>query len=109
MDIHCPSCDEPWDRHHLLQDEVHEWHLSPQDTKDFQSSGRFSGPNDRTLKAAEAAGWTFASKSVLSFTSCPCCKRRPALPDADSRRAGVSILADFLDGDEDALASELAS
>lgn len=109
MDIHCPSCAEPWDRHHLQHDEVHEWGVSRQDAKDFETTGRFSGPKDRILKAAEAAGWKFASASVFSFTSCPCCKRRAPLDDADERRAGVSILAQFLDGDPDALASELAA
>lgn len=109
MDIHCPTCDEPWDRLHLLEDEVHEWGLASSDVKDFQRTGVFTGPKDRTRIAAEAAGWKFQSNSMLSFTACPCCKRRPEVSDAEQRRQGVSILADYLDGDPDALASELAA
>lgn len=108
MDLHCPTCGEPWDRHHLQFDEVHEWGVSREDAKHFESVCSFTGPDDRILKAAQAAGWQFVSNSVFSITHCPCCKRRPALEDATDRRAGVSILSQFLDGDPDALASELA-
>jgi hypothetical protein len=110
MDIECPTCGEPWDTYHLRHDEPLEWSgLSAQELQDFLETGRFSGvKEDRILAAAQACGWEFATESVLSFVKCPCCSRRSVLGDATQRRNAVQRLASVLDGDDDALASELA-
>jgi len=108
MDIHCPSCGEPYDRHHMHHDEPHEWGLSTYQVQHVLDTGRFTGPNDPALVAAQNEGWTFASNSVLSFTTCPSCKGKPVLKDAHARKQTVSILSDFLDDDADGFATELA-
>ena len=109
MDIECPNCGEPWDTYHLRHDEAQEWGLSKPELKEFLDAGRVSGAkDDPVLTAAQACGWEFASESVLSFVKCPCCKRRSVLGDAIERRKAVEVLASALDGDDDALASELA-
>lgn len=92
----------------MRHDEPHEWGLSALELREFLETGRFAGQDDRILTAARAAGWDFASPSVLSFTRCPCCKTATPLRDALERRAKVSTLSDLLDGDEDALTSMLA-
>lgn len=109
MDIQCPSCGEPWDSYHMKEDEPWEWGLSESETTRFIKNGaRFFGPDDPARKAAEAAGWKFASNSVLSFTRCPACKNGRLLHDAIQRQAMVSAIADTLGDDEDGMECELA-
>ncbi|MGP8438236.1 hypothetical protein ACT2FY_09285 [Paraburkholderia fungorum] len=108
MDINCPTCGEPWEAYHMRHDEPHEWGLSALELKDILDTGRFSGPNDRIREAARAAGWEFATDSVLSFTRCPCCVKATPLRDALARKERTTVLSELLDGDEDALASYLA-
>ncbi len=107
MDINCPTCGEPWDSYHMRHDEAFEWGLSEFDLETFLQEGRFNSKNDPVLIAAQAAGWQFASSSVYSFTKCPCCKEKSILRDAVARKNKTSVLADLLDGDEDALISML--
>lgn len=109
MDIECPNCGEPWDSYHLRHDEPQEWGLSKEKLTPILETGRFTGEEgDPVLAAAQACGWEFATDSLLSILKCPCCSRRSVLGDALERRKAVSLLASALDGDDDALASELA-
>jgi hypothetical protein len=108
MDITCASCGEPWDSYHMRHDEPHEWGLSALELKDILANGRFSGPQDRIREAARAAGWEFATDSILSFTHCPCCVKATPLRDALARKERVAVIAELLDGDDDALASALS-
>lgn len=104
MDIHCPNCGEPFDTYHMLHDEPYNWGQSAMELAyvlDHQSVG---GANDRIREAARAAGFEFATTSLLSFTRCSSCKDRPALAGAAERRGQVAALASVLDGDDDALA-----
>jgi len=109
MDIECPNCGEPWDRHHLLKDEPNEWGLSDYDLKEIVRTGRFVSENDRTLKAAQAAGWEFAGNSLLSFTQCPCCKKRRSILGAADQVDQVRNASFLLNDDPDGLASTLSS
>lgn len=108
MDIECPTCGEPWDSYYMRKEAPHEWCGSAIELKAVLETGRFSGAAERTIEAAKACGWEFASDSVVSFLRCPCCKGRPALGDAPKRRQAVAALAGLAAGDEDLLASELA-
>lgn len=108
MDIFCPTCGEPYDHYHMQHDEPHEWGLSKYQVQHVLDTGRFSGPNDPALIAAQKEGWTFSSNSVMSFITCPSCKDRTVLKDALVRKQTVSVLSDFLDGDPDGFATELS-
>jgi hypothetical protein len=103
MDIHCPTCGEPYEWYHLRYDEVYEWGLSAENEKAFLEDARFVGKNDPVRKAAERAGWQFATDSVFSFTHCPCCNKRSPLQNASQRRQDMALLAELLEGDEDGL------
>lgn len=108
MDIQCPSCGEPWSVHHMRYDELYEWGLDAVTRKQFLDRGsRFDGPDDPARAAAAAEGWKFASDSVLSFTSCPCCKGESILQDAAQRRDFVAVAA-MLSCDDDSLATDLS-
>lgn len=109
MDIECPTCGEPWDSYHMRHDEPHEWGLSRGELREFLEAGRFAGPNDPVRKAAEVAGWEFATDSVFSFMRCPCCVKRTPLRDVLARKEKAAVLADLLDGDDDGLISMLAT
>lgn len=109
MDISCPSCGEPFDIHHMRFDEPHEWGLAASATRQFIERGsRYDGANDPARKAAEAAGWRFASDSVLSFIACPCCKGESVLADALERRQKVAAAASINGDDDDGLAADLS-
>lgn len=87
MDIQCPTCGEPWDSDHIRHDEAHEWNLDASELAEILKIGRFAGPDDRIREAARAAGWEFATDSLLSFIQCPCCKpwRKTAGPSRRCR------------------------
>lgn len=109
MDIHCPSCGEPWDSYHMRYDEPYEWGEPNYRTKDFIDAGsRFNGTDDPMRKAAEAAGWQFASDSVMSFTACPACRGDAILADAIDRKARVAIAALVNGDDDDGLVADLS-
>lgn len=108
MDIQCPTCGEPWDSHHMLNDEPHEWGLSTIELDEILRTNRFAGPGDRIREAAASAGWLFATNSLLSFTRCPACASKPPLCDAASSRLLVTTMSEILDDDEDALTAALA-
>jgi hypothetical protein len=112
MDIECPTCGEPWEVEHMRHDEPHEWNLSDQEVDDLLQTGAFSGPEDARRQAAAAAGWDFASNSLLSFIRCPNCKDAPGGPGfvsqiAADRRRAVALVAELLEGDEDGMAAIL--
>lgn len=110
MDISCPTCGEPWDAYHMRNDEPHEWDIPKTFLNEFLRDGsRFSGPTDPVKEAAEAAGWSFSTNSVLSFTRCPNCSgdESKSLPGASDRRYLAAFMADLLGDDDDGLAAEL--
>lgn len=106
MDIHCPTCGEPWDSDHMQFDEPYEWD-APFIEQFVAYGSRFSGPGDIVRLAAEKAGWQFATNSVLSFTRCPACEKCTPLRDAAERRAKAEVIAQAPDSDDDGLAVEL--
>jgi hypothetical protein len=108
MDVFCATCNEPWDSHHLLFDEVWEWELPESVARDFIRTRCFSGPNDPVRDAAARAGWKFAGNRPLAILHCPACKGRAVDPRARERRAQTCIAAELLGDDEDGLIAELS-
>lgn len=112
MDIQCPTCGEPWDMVHLLEDEPYEWGLNPVERFELTERRRFAGPDDPAREAAKAAGWEFVGDSLLSFVRCPACPTEaPGILHemvAQQRRERVVAITSVLDDDLDGLASVLS-
>ncbi len=108
-DIICPGCGEPWEVYHMRHDEPREWGLSDENEEALLETGTFRGENDPAKKAAESAGWKFYGNSLYGFLQCPCCCKHPPLPDAETRKSKVIIVADMAGDDHDFLASEISA
>ena len=101
MDVHCTTCNEPWDVYHLWHDAVFEIGLSPEEAKAWPHMGQ-EKLNERYRTLFRAAGWEFGS-SVINVVRCPCCPKdaKPTL----ERLATKQALEELLGGDEDGLAA----
>ena len=112
MDINCPTCGEPWDMDHLLNDEVYEWGLPEFAVNAFLQTHRFTSKDDIVRIAAESVGWKFVGYSVLSFVECPACKQKGQANANEkrvlARKQCVEAIVNVLDEDLDGLASALA-
>jgi hypothetical protein len=101
-DVYCAKCGEPWDTAHLRDDAI--WEAIDQNLLNTASFNNWDGTL-RDTKIAEAfskLGWVFA-RSIYAILQCPDCKPDNVLPDADERIGMVSILAELMEGDDDAL------
>ncbi len=102
MDVHCSSCNEPWDAHHVRHDAVFETDLSPDEAeawRDLQSTSQLA---PRYRKKFKAAGWEFG-RCVLNIIKCPCCPPG-AKPDPD-HSALKGELEQIFGDDQDGLAA----
>lgn len=96
MDITCPSCAEPWEIDHLINDAVYDTDLS----EDLCAA--FNGQlTDTYRRAFESTGFKFAGTHVNTFISCPCCKDRKLCSDAPLRIETRQLLADLMGDDID--------
>src|SRR5581483_4581266 len=59
MDVHCSTCNEPWDVYHLWQDAIFETGLSVEEAEAWCSLPRSQKLSDRYRKEFRAAGWEF--------------------------------------------------
>jgi hypothetical protein len=102
MDVHCSTCAEPWDVHHLWHDAIFETGLSHETAEAWQSlprSQKLIGPYRHEFKAA---GWEFG-QSVINVIRCPCCPK-DARPNPE-RVQTKAALEELLGDDEDGLAA----
>ena len=102
MDVHCSTCNEPWDTYHLWHDAIFETGLSHEEARAWQSLPRAEKLNDRYRKEFRAAGYEFGS-SVINVIRCPACPKN-AKPNAD-RLQTKAALEQLLGDDEDGLAA----
>jgi hypothetical protein len=102
MDVHCTTCGEPWDVHHLWQDAIHDTGLTADDIEAWKRLPRNQRLAEQYAKEFATAGWEFDG-SVINVTRCPCCPKH-ARPDPD-RLATKSALTRLLGDDEDGLAA----
>jgi hypothetical protein len=104
MDVHCSSCNEPWDAYHLRHDATYETDLDAAEAKAWESlpSSKQLSPHYR--EKFKAAGYEFGG-SMLNLVRCPCCPKgvKPD-PDKAALKAG---LVEILGDDEDAIAATL--
>jgi hypothetical protein len=102
MDVHCSTCNEPWDVYHLWQEAIFETALSEEAAQAWLTlprSQKLIGPYRREFKAV---GWEFG-QSVVNVIRCPCCPKG-AKPNLD-RVHTKAALEELLGDDEDVLAS----
>jgi hypothetical protein len=104
MDVHCSTCNEPWDVHHLWEDAIFETGLSYEEAKAWRSLPQTEKLDDRYRDEFRAAGWEFGN-SVINVRRCPGC---PADAEIDLEKASIkAALEDALGDDEDGLAAML--
>lgn len=104
MDVHCSTCNEPWDTYHLWQDAIFETALSVEEAERWHSLPRSQKLSDRYRQEFRTAGWEFGS-GVINVIRCPCCPKN-AVPDL-GRVQTKAALEDLMGDDEDGLAAAL--
>jgi hypothetical protein len=102
MDVHCTTCNEPWDTYHLWHDAIFETELSVEEAEAWRHLSQREKLNERYRAKFKDAGWEFGS-SVINITRCPCCPK-DAKPNLD-RLATKQALEELLGEDEDGLAA----
>jgi hypothetical protein len=101
MDVHCSTCEEPWDVVHLREDEIFDADLTEEVAIAWQSLPPAQQLGDRYRAKFRANGWEFGS-TVINVIRCPACpKDATANPETLAIKAA---LEDLLGDDEDALA-----
>jgi len=102
MDVHCSTCNEPWDVYHLQHEAIFETSLSVAEAEAWQSLSRVQKLSDRYREKFKAAGWEFG-QTVINVIRCPGCpKESKANPERMETKATLETL---LSGDEDGLAA----
>src|ERR1041384_1514463 len=102
MDVHCTTCGEPWDTHHLWHDAIFETGLSQEEAEAWQSLPRAEKLTARYRDEFRAAGYEFG-QSVINVVRCPACPKS-SKPDAE-RLKTKAALEHLLGDDEDGLAA----
>ena len=102
MDVHCSTCNEPWDVYHLWHDAVFETGLSHEEAEAWQSLPRAEKLTDRYRNEFRVAGWEFGH-GIVNVVHCPACPKdaKPNLERVQTKAALEELLGD----DEDGLAA----
>lgn len=102
MDVHCSSCDEPWDTYHLRHHAIFETDLDHTEAEGWRtlSAGKRLLPLYRGK--FKAVGYQFGA-SIYDVVHCPCCPK-DAKPDPN-KAALKAGLVEILGDDEDGMAS----
>jgi hypothetical protein len=102
MDVHCSTCNEPWDVYHLQHDAIFETDLSPEEARAWCKlpTSKQLAPNFR--EKFKALGWEF-SRSILNVIHCPACP--PGAKPHPERLATKRALEELFGDDQDGLAS----
>src|ERR1041384_2871750 len=102
MDVHCTTCDEPWDVYHLRYEAIFETDLSHEEAESWRQLPRDIRLSPRYREKFRAAGWEFG-ESIYNVTRCPCCPK-DAKPNQE-RLVTKAELERLFGEDEDGLAS----
>jgi hypothetical protein len=101
MDVHCSTCNEPWDTHHLWFDAIHETDLPTEEAEKWVKLPPGTKLNEYHREKFKAAGWEFG-KSLINVIRCPGCPK-DAQPDPEKVEI-KEALEELLGSDEDSLA-----
>jgi len=102
MDVHCSTCNEPWDVYHLWHEAIFETGLSSEEAEAWRSLPRRQKLSPRYRNEFRAAGWEFGH-GVINVVRCPCCPK-DAKPNTE-RVHTKAALEEMLGDDEDGLAA----
>ena len=102
MDVHCTTCDEPWDVYHLQQNIIFETGLSGEEARRWRLLPHSKKFTDHYREEFKAVGWEFG-QSVINVVRCPVCPK-DARPNPD-RIQTKAALEELMGDDEDGLAS----
>lgn len=105
MDVHCTTCNEPWDIYHLRHEAIFETDLPREEAKRWCSLPYEKRLSRHFREKFLDAGYEFGA-SVYVLMRCPVCPKG-AKPDPD-KAATKTELAELLGDDEDGLAAQLA-
>ena len=102
MDVHCSTCNEPWDVHHLWHDAVFDTGLAIGEARAWRNLPRSEKLSDRYRTEFRAAGWEFG-RTVINVVRCPGCPK-DASPNPE-RVQTKAALEELMGDDEDGLAA----
>jgi hypothetical protein len=104
MDVHCSTCGEPWDVHHLRHDAIFEINLNHAEAHAWTQLSPQLKLSDRYREKFGTIGFAFGG-SVLDVMRCPACPK-DAKPDPDkiAMKAGI---VELLGDDEDGIAATM--
>ena len=102
MNVHCSTCNEPWDVYHLWHEAIFETGLSEEAAQTWLTLPRSLKLTGFYRREFKAVGWEFG-QSVVNVIRCPCCPKG-AKPNLD-RVATKGALEELLGDDEDGLAA----
>ncbi len=99
MDMHCCTCNEPWDIFHLLHDAIFEIGLNAKEAEAWSSLSHDQRLSAHYRDKFREAGWEFGM-SVVSVIRCPCCPKgsHPNLARVHIKAALEEVLGDDTDG-----------
>ena len=104
MDVHCSSCNEPWDAYHLRHDAIFETDVKPTEAQVWRKMSFSQQLSRRYREKFKMAGYEFGA-SILNLLHCPCCPK-DAKPDPE-RAALKASIEDLLGNDTDGIASTM--
>ena len=102
MDVHCSTCNEPWDVFHLWHEAIFETGLTHEEAEGWRTLPQKQKLSDRYRNEFRSAGWEFGH-SVVNVIRCPGCPK-DAKPNLE-RLQTKAALEELLGGDEDGLAT----
>ena len=102
MDVHCSTCNEPWDTHHLWHDAIWETGLMEEEMRVWESLPQSERLASKWREAFKATGFVFG-RTVINVIRCPACPKG-AQPDVE-KLVTKSAIEELLEGDQDALAA----
>ena len=102
MDVHCTTCNEPWDTFHLWHDAIYETGLDTEAAEAWKQLPRETKLSSHYRELFKVAGWEFGT-GVINVVRCPCCPT-DAKPDLE-RLQTKAALEELLGDDEDGLAA----
>jgi hypothetical protein len=104
MDVHCSSCNEPWDVYHLRHDAIFETDLDQAEAEAWRGLSPKERLSARYRDKFKAAGYEFGN-SILNVVRCPACPKS-AKPNP-GKAATKARIVDLLGDDEDGIAATL--
>jgi hypothetical protein len=100
MDVHCTTCNEPWDTYHLRHDAVFETGLSHAEAKAWTEVSPKLKLLPRYREKFKATGFEFGN-SIFNVMRCPACPK-DTNPDAGKAALKAGIV-EIMGDDEDAI------